>query len=209
MFLCIRGGSSKTPQTTNNIFLQKAKSPWRKNFPEKSKMFSMSSFSSTFFCFIAFSDVSQRWEFKNTTNYKKIMSKSFYKKIDKKPIVDFVYHVFGRFSVRGVKKNLVLFWPLTHPPTTGGHRLFLAAPWPETPAGCAAHEGVVKAGRGRGSAQPGFHQSTTCAVYARDCSLSLRLFFVQVYPAKKNRPRAHALAGLWCGFRVIFRTSQQ
>jgi hypothetical protein len=38
-------------------------------------------------------------------------------------------HVFGRFSVRGVKKHdkkhrkinltLVLFWPLTHPPTTG------------------------------------------------------------------------------------------
>jgi hypothetical protein len=39
------------------------------------------------------------------------------------------YHVFGRFSVRGVQQHdkkiekinltLVLFWPLTHPPTTG------------------------------------------------------------------------------------------
>jgi hypothetical protein len=37
------------------------------------------------------------------------VSKSFYKKIDKKPKTDFfsifVYHVFGRFSVRGVQKH--------------------------------------------------------------------------------------------------------
>jgi hypothetical protein len=81
--------------------------------------------------------VFQRWEFKNTTKNrfaKKIMSKSFYKKFDQKSKTDFfsifVYHVFGRFSVRGVQKHdtkisekinltLVLFWPLTHPPTTG------------------------------------------------------------------------------------------
>jgi hypothetical protein len=53
---------------------------------------------------------------------KKIMSKSFYKKIDKKPKTDFFsvlfYHVFGRFSVRGVQrhdKNLTHF--LTSPGT--------------------------------------------------------------------------------------------
>jgi hypothetical protein len=65
---------------------------------------------------------------------KKIVSKSFYKKIDRKSKTDvfsiFFYHVFGRFSVRGVKKHgkkyrnflnltLVLFRTLTHPPTTG------------------------------------------------------------------------------------------
>jgi hypothetical protein len=69
------------------------------------------------------------------------VSKSFYKQIDqnrpKNPKTDFfsifVYHVFWRFSVRGVpdknttqkyigEKNnltLVLFGPLTHRPTTG------------------------------------------------------------------------------------------
>jgi hypothetical protein len=80
------------------------------------------------------------------TFYKKIVSKSFYypvllqKNREKNPklmFLDFVYHVFGRFSVRGVKhtkqnieKNLtlVLFWPLTHPPTTGVTDLFLPAP---------------------------------------------------------------------------------
>jgi hypothetical protein len=52
----------------------------------------------------------------------------FLQKIDQKSETDFFaiffYHVFGRFSVRGVQKhdkNLtpVLFLPLTHPPTTG------------------------------------------------------------------------------------------
>jgi hypothetical protein len=43
------------------------------------------------------------------TLYKKIVSKSFSKKSTKKSktdfFSDFVYHVFGRFSVRGVKKH--------------------------------------------------------------------------------------------------------
>jgi hypothetical protein len=71
---------------------------------------------------------------------KKIVSKSFYKKFDQKSKTDFFsiffYHVFGRFSVRGAQKhdkkipkktNLtpVLFWPLTHPPTTGVTDFFL------------------------------------------------------------------------------------
>jgi hypothetical protein len=64
----------------------------------------------------------------------KIMSKSFYKKFDQKSKTDFFskmfYHVFERFSMRGVQKHdkkniekinptLVLFRTLTHPPTTG------------------------------------------------------------------------------------------
>jgi hypothetical protein len=100
---------------------------------------------SRFFGFIAFSGVSQRWELKNTTIffYKKNRVEKFLQKIDQKPKTDlfaFFYHVFGRFSVRGVKKHgkkidkinltLVLFWPLTHPPTTGLTDFFLAAPCP-------------------------------------------------------------------------------
>jgi hypothetical protein len=60
---------------------------------------------------------------------KKNVSKTFYKKIDKhpKPICFSICfnHVFGRFLVRGVlthhktNQTLVLFWLLTHPPTTG------------------------------------------------------------------------------------------
>jgi hypothetical protein len=64
----------------------------------------------------------------------KIVSKGIYKtnrqKIQNHFFLDFFNHVFGRFSVRGVQKRhlkniektnltLVLFWPLTHPPTTG------------------------------------------------------------------------------------------
>jgi hypothetical protein len=42
------------------------------------------------------------------TLYKKIVSKSFYKKIDTNPksiFLDYANHVFGRFSVRGVQKH--------------------------------------------------------------------------------------------------------
>jgi hypothetical protein len=73
---------------------------------------------------------------------KKIVSKSFYKKIDQKSKTDcfsnFFYHVFGRFSMRGVQKHdkkyqkinltLVLFRTLTHPPTTGVPDYFFAGP---------------------------------------------------------------------------------
>jgi hypothetical protein len=69
------------------------------------------------------------------TFYKNIASKSFYKKIDKNILnrffSTFFYHVFGRFSVRGVQKHdkkiskkiwsalaLVLFWPPRNQPTT-------------------------------------------------------------------------------------------
>jgi hypothetical protein len=59
-----------------------------KTFSEKIDKFVL--FSSTFFldyfCFIAFSGVSQRWEFKNTTKAActKTASKCFYKKIEEK-----------------------------------------------------------------------------------------------------------------------------
>jgi hypothetical protein len=90
------------------------------------------SFSSTI-CFIAFLGVSQRWEFKSTTKnilQNKSCRKVFTKKSTKNPKPIFSRFFFitflGRFSVRGVRKNtikknlnLVLFWPLTHPPTTG------------------------------------------------------------------------------------------
>jgi amino acid transporter len=54
-------GSSKTPQ---KYFYKKSMS---KTFSKKIENFVGVSFSSIFFCFIAFSGVSQRWEFKNTT----------------------------------------------------------------------------------------------------------------------------------------------
>jgi hypothetical protein len=62
----------------------------------------------------------------------------FLQKIDKNPKPKKMITFFGRFSVRGfqnhdrniTKKNLtlVLFWPLTHPPTTGVTDIFLPAP---------------------------------------------------------------------------------
>jgi hypothetical protein len=93
------------------------------------KNFDMSVFP-RFFCFIAFSGVSQRWEFKNTkkkTFYKKIVSKSLYKKNDKKSktVFFFLGFVLSRFwaflgeefknttkKISGKKLALVLFWPL-------------------------------------------------------------------------------------------------
>jgi hypothetical protein len=73
---------------------------------------------------------------------KKIVSKSFYKKFDQKSktvfFSIFFYHVFGRFSMRGVQKHdkkniekenltLVIFRTLTHPPTTGVPDFFFFA----------------------------------------------------------------------------------
>jgi hypothetical protein len=76
----------------------------------------------------------------------KALQKTFYKKnrfekFLQKKILDFfsiffLYHVFGRFSVRGVQKHdkkyrkkinptLDLFRTLTHPPTTGVTDFFL------------------------------------------------------------------------------------
>jgi hypothetical protein len=110
-----------------------------------------------FFCFIAFSGVSQRWEFKYTTkNFlqrQKIVSKGFCKKIDKRSKTDpppwrFFDHVYGRLSVRGVKKNEkkkrkkktnpVHFLPTRNQPTTSGFVGFFG----ECPLlGCIQHPG--------------------------------------------------------------------
>jgi hypothetical protein len=74
---------------------------------------------------------------------KKIVSKSLYKKIDKKSKTDFfsnfLYHVFGRFSVREVQKHDKKYWenksdpiPFSYsdPPTQGVTEFFvLPAPW--------------------------------------------------------------------------------
>jgi hypothetical protein len=95
-------------KNTIKIFLQK--SSCRKLSPKKLAQISMSVFT-RLFCFIAFSGVSQRWEFKNTTKnvlQKKSCRKGFTKnrpKIQNRLFLDFVYHVFGRFSVRGVQKH--------------------------------------------------------------------------------------------------------
>jgi hypothetical protein len=77
------------------------------------------------------------------TFYKKVLSKSFNKKFDQKSKTDFFsFLVLSRFRAflgegssktryKNIKKNLtlVLFWPLTHPPTTGVTGFFfLAAP---------------------------------------------------------------------------------
>jgi hypothetical protein len=53
-----------------------------------------------FFCFIATSGVFQRWEFKNTTKTfcKKIVSKSFYQKFDRKSKTDFFSVFFNLLS---------------------------------------------------------------------------------------------------------------
>jgi hypothetical protein len=64
---------------------------------------------------------------------KKIVSKSFYKKIDQKSKTDFFSFFLSRWwaflgegssktrlkKYRKINLTLVLFWPLTHPPTTG------------------------------------------------------------------------------------------
>jgi hypothetical protein len=120
-------------KNTIKIFWQKVRV---ENFPQNfDKNFDVS-FSPTTFVLshfrVFFSDGSSKTLPK--TFCKKIVSEKFYKKFDQKSKTDFFsiffYHVFGRFSVRGVQKHdkkniekinltLVLFWPLTHPPTTG------------------------------------------------------------------------------------------
>jgi hypothetical protein len=100
--------------------------------------------SSIFFGLIAFSGVSQQWEFKNTT--KNVLQKSRRKVFTKKstkhpnPIPPrFSLSRFWAFLGKGSSKipfkkmpktnlTLVLFWPLTHPPTTGVTDLLLPAP---------------------------------------------------------------------------------
>jgi hypothetical protein len=103
-------GSSKTRLKK----LQTAKSPCRKPFPRKFSenrqklrcQFFLNFFGFIKLTFIAFSGVTWRWEFKNTTKnvlQKTSCRKVFTKKSTKNPKPIFprlFYHVFGRFSVR-------------------------------------------------------------------------------------------------------------
>jgi hypothetical protein len=136
-----------------NIFATKAHV---KNFPQKIDKISMS-VSPRFFRFYRIFGCFSGWQLKDTTKnvLQKIASKSFNKKIEQKTkdkrfkTVFFLiylphYHVFGRFSVRGVqkhhqknitKKNLALalgpFLASGPPPHTHHHTgspVFLAAP---------------------------------------------------------------------------------
>jgi hypothetical protein len=72
---------------------------------------------------------------------KKIVSNIFYKKIDKTSKTDFYRFCLSRFgaflgdgssktlqTISRKKLTLVLFWPLTHPPTTGVTDFFFAGP---------------------------------------------------------------------------------
>jgi hypothetical protein len=124
-------GSSKTPL---HIFLYK--NTMSKTFSKQIDQNVGVNFSSTLFCFIAFSGVSQRWEFKSTT--KNVLPKNcvekFLQKIDKNPKPFCFRQKISRswaFLGGGSSKTpffflmtLVLFWPLTHPPTTGVTDLF-------------------------------------------------------------------------------------
>jgi hypothetical protein len=115
-----------------------AKSPCRKLSPKFRQKISMSVFPRLFFCFKSRFRVFLRFSaLKNTTKnvlQKKSCRKCFTKNSTKNPKPTFsrfiFYHVFGRFSMRGVQKHdkkyqqqknltLVLFRTPTHPPTTG------------------------------------------------------------------------------------------
>jgi hypothetical protein len=96
------GKGSKSKKTPQTHFCKKSMS---ETFPQKNDQNFGVNFSSSSFDFIAFSGVSQRQEFKNTTEsflQKHRVEKFFYKKIkiiDTKPILcRFFYQVFGRFS---------------------------------------------------------------------------------------------------------------
>jgi hypothetical protein len=98
------------------------------------------------FCFIAFGGLLSDGSSKalQKTFYQKKSCRKVLQKIrpnNPKPIFsrNFFYHVFGRFSTRGVQKHdkinietnnltLVLFRTLTHPPTTGVPDFFFAGP---------------------------------------------------------------------------------
>jgi hypothetical protein len=120
-------GSSKTPQEG---FGKKSVSKTSQNFDQNFNV----SFSSTSFVLshfrVFFSDGSSKTLQK--TFYKNRVEKFLQKnrpEVQNRLFLDFLYHVFGRFSVRGVQKHdkkkyqknkSDLFCPLTHPPPTGG-----------------------------------------------------------------------------------------
>jgi hypothetical protein len=130
-------------KNTIKIFFQKSMSKTNQKFRQKFRCQIFLDFFLFYRVFGYFFAMGVQKHYKKRVT-KKIVSKSFYKKIDQKPKTDFlskfVYHVLGRFlmsdegsSKTRVKKyrkkkkinsTLVLFRTLTHPPTThhGGHR---------------------------------------------------------------------------------------
>jgi hypothetical protein len=141
-------GSSKTPYEKLKYFCKKSMSI---TFSKKiDKNFDVS-LSSTLFVLSRFrvflSDGSSK-TLQKTFCKKNRVEKFLQKKSTKNPkpiFFDLFYHVLGRFSVRGVKKHhkriskkitltLVLFWPLTHPPTTQGSPVFFGRPLDKLPA---------------------------------------------------------------------------
>jgi hypothetical protein len=94
-------GSPKTPL---KHFLQKVHV---ENISRKNRQKFRCHFFLNFFCFIAFSGVSRRWEFKKRFTHKKTCRIAFAKKSTKnpKPNKNCLNHVFGRFSARGVQSQ--------------------------------------------------------------------------------------------------------
>jgi hypothetical protein len=125
-------------KNTIQIFLQKVHV--EKTIKKFDKNFDVSFFSAFFVLTrfrVFFSDGSSKTLQK--TFYKKNRVEKFLQKIRNRPFLKKNYHVFGRFSMRGVKKHdkkhiektnltLVLFRTLTHPPTTGATDFFFPAP---------------------------------------------------------------------------------
>jgi hypothetical protein len=116
-------------------FKNTIKSPCRRLFPKKSTKISMSVFPRLFLfyrVFGCFSATGVQKHYKKRFGKKSCRNVFTEKKIDQKSktyFSRFFSHVFWRFLLRGEKNTtiffrkqnptLVLFWPLTHPPTTG------------------------------------------------------------------------------------------
>jgi hypothetical protein len=122
--------------------------PCRKLFPKKTTKF-WCQFILGFFL-IAFSGVSQRWEFKFKNTTKNVLQKNRAEKFlqknrpkNPKPVffLDFVHHVFGRFSVRENKSGPGPFFGVypAHPPR-GPPNFFLGAG--KTNRGAEAARGI-------------------------------------------------------------------
>jgi hypothetical protein len=156
-------------KNTTEIFLQKVHVENKlKNFDKNFDV----SFSSTFFVLsrfrVFFSDGSSKTLQK--TFYKKNRAEKFFtKNSTKNPKPTFsrilFYHVFGRFSMRGVQKHdltLVLFLTPTHPPTTGVPGFFFG--WPldrdahPTPG---LHQPPMIAANANANANANTHRRTT------------------------------------------------
>jgi hypothetical protein len=128
-----------------------AKSPCRKIFPKKSTKISMTVFPRLFLfyrvfgCFSAMGVQAKTLQkmFCKKNRVEKFVQKNR-PKIQNRCFLDFLYHFFGRFWVRGVQKHEKKIsenksepipFSYSHPPTHhGGHRLFFGRPLGAGPA---------------------------------------------------------------------------